>query len=218
MNYKIEGSILPILTISLNEGESIYSRTGTLIQMDESIEMSTELMGGLLKGIRRTAGKEAMFLTKFTGLNDGAKLQLAGMDVPGNTKAFKVNFENDLLVERAAFLASESSVDLDIAFMKRISAGLLGGEGFIFLHFTGEGTIFLHPYGEISEHVLKEGEKTFVARGKIVAFEKSMDFNVRFMKTIKNTLLSRDGMFLCELTGPGRVWTQSSFKIGERLR
>jgi len=114
------------------------------------------------------------------------------------------------MCERASFLCCESTVDLDIAFLRKVSAGIFGGEGFVFLKLSGVGQVFLHPYGEIKEHSLAEGEKLFISTGKLVCFESTVSFNVVFMKKLRNVLFSREGLFITEMVGPGKVWVQST--------
>jgi len=210
MKYEIEGTTLPILTLTLNNGESVYSSGGSLVSMSESIKMSTELVGGFTKAIRRLAGRETMFLTRFISEADDARISLSDSQVPGTTKAFYMDGNSELICERASFLCSESSVDLDITFLRKVSAGIFGGEGFVFLKLSGTGWVFLHPYGEIKEYTLKEGEPLYVSTGKLVAFDKSVTFEVVFLKKIRNIFFSKEGLFITKMTGPGKVYVQST--------
>lgn len=213
MIYAIDGTTLPILTLTLKEGESVYSTAGSLVSMSESIQMSTEMMGGFMRAVRRLAGKESMFLTRFKATKDDAKISFADRDIPGTTKAFFLDGTTELLCERASYLCSEDTVELDIAFVRRVSTGLFGGEGFIFLKLSGNGYAFLHPYGEIKEHILVEGEKLYVSTGKVVAFESTVHLGVVFLKTLRNMFFSKEGVFITELTGPGKVYIQSTTKV-----
>jgi len=212
MIYTIDGTTLPILTLTLKEGESVYSTAGSLVSMSDSIQMSTEMMGGFMRAVRRLAGKESMFLTRFKATKDDAKVSFSEKDVPGTTKAFFLDGTTELLCERASYLCSEDTVELDIAFVRKISAGLFGGEGFIFLKLSGNGYAFLHPYGEIKEHLLEEGEKIYISTGKLVAFESTVHFGVVFLKTLRNMFFSKEGVFITELIGPGKVYIQSTVK------
>lgn len=210
MRYEIEGTTLPILTIILDKGEAVYSRSGVLVELSELIEIRTILMGGFAKAVRRLAGKETMWLMKFFAKEDGARVSFSEGNVPGATKAFYLEGNNDLICERASFLCAEMGADMDITFLRRVSAGLFGGGGFIFLRLSGKGYVFLHPFGEIKEHVLAEGENVLVAHGKVVAFESSVDYRVIFMPGAQNICFSNQGLFLVKLTGPGRVLVQST--------
>lgn len=212
MKYEIEGTTLPILTLTLDKGESVYSSGGSLVSMTDGIRMGTEMMGGFTKAIRRLAGRETMFMTMFISEKDGATVSFSDREIPGTTKPIYLDGKTEMMCERRSFLCSESSVDLDIAFLRKISAGIFGGEGFVFLKVSGTGWVFLHPYGEIKEHILKENEKLYVSTGKLVAFEDTVNFNVVFLKKLKNIFLSKEGIFITELTGPGKIYIQSTVK------
>jgi uncharacterized protein (TIGR00266 family) len=212
MKYEIDGSTLPILTITLDKGESVFSSSGSLVSMTDAITMSTELVGGITKAIRRLAGRETAFLTRFTSEQNGAQVSFSDRERPGTTKAFHLDGTTEWMCERASFLCSESTIDLDIAFLRKISAGIFGGEGFVFLKISGTGHVFLHPYGEIKEHVLTENENLYVSTGKLVAFEKTVSFNVVFLKKLRNMFFSKEGVFITKLTGPGKVYIQSAIK------
>ncbi len=215
MNYSIEGTTLPILTLTLRSGESVYSNSGSLVSMTDSVTMTSEMMGGFTRAVRRLAGRESLFLTRFKATKDDARISFSDREVPGTTKAFYLDGKTELICERASYLCSEDTIDLDIAFVKRISAGLFGGEGFVFLKISGTGHVFLHPFGEIKEHILADGEKLFVSTGKLVAFEDTVHFGVVFLKTFRNMLFSREGVFITELVGPGKIYIQSTVK-GEK--
>lgn len=210
MKHIIEGTTLPILTITMNKGESIYSSSGSLVAMSESIKLSTEMVGGVTKAIRRLAGKESAFLTRFIAQEDNAVVSFSDGNVPGTTKSFYLDGTKELICERASFLCCESTVDLDITFLRKVSAGIFGGEGFVFLKLSGVGHVFLHPYGEIKEYTLMEKEKLFISTGNVVAFENTVQFNVVFMKKLRNIIFSREGLFITEMIGPGKVWVQST--------
>ena len=53
MEYKIFGNDLPAVSVRLNAGESLYTQSGGMAWMDEGIQMSTNMKGGLMKGIGR---------------------------------------------------------------------------------------------------------------------------------------------------------------------
>ena len=65
MNYKIIGDNLQIVEIELESGESVYSESGTMKYMSESITMDTNTKGGLLKGLKRSFSGDTLFITNF---------------------------------------------------------------------------------------------------------------------------------------------------------
>ena len=45
--------------------------------------------------------------------------------------------------------------------------------------------------------------------GCLVAFEKSVNYDIQFVKGIKNKIFGGEGLFYALLRGPGTVWLQT---------
>jgi uncharacterized protein (AIM24 family) len=121
-----------------------------------------------------------------------------------------------MLVQRDGFLFAQSSVTLDIAMVRRLGAGLLGGEGFILQKLTGPGAVFVHAGGDHVDFTLAPGEVLQVQTGHLVAFEPTVNYDVQLVGNIRTAIFGGEGLFLTTLTGPGRVILQSMTL--ERLR
>jgi uncharacterized protein (AIM24 family) len=74
---------------------------------------------------------------------------------------------------------------------------------------TGNGLALVHAGGMIMKRSLKVGETLRVDTGCLVALQPSVDFDIQFVKGIKNLLFGGEGMFFATLTGPGDIWLQS---------
>ena len=115
----------------------------------------------------------------------------------------------DLIVQKSAFLAAVSSVDLSVFFQQRIGSGLFGGEGFIMQKLSGSGTAFLEFDGYIKEYELAPGQQIVVDTGYLAAMTGSCKIEVKTVPGVKNMLFGGEGIFNTVITGPGRVWLQS---------
>ena len=73
----------------------------------------------------------------------------------------------------------------------------------------GSGLAFIHAGGTLHHRKLEAGEVLKVDSGCIVAFDPSVDYDIKFVGGFKNTLFGGEGLFFAHLTGPGRVWLQS---------
>jgi uncharacterized protein (AIM24 family) len=100
-------------------------------------------------------------------------------------------------------------VSIGIEFQKRLGTGLFGGEGFIMEKLEGDGMAFVHAGGHIIEKELQPGELIKIDTGCIVAFTKNVDYDIQFVKGIKNMVFGGEGLFFATLRGPGKVWIQS---------
>jgi uncharacterized protein (AIM24 family) len=115
----------------------------------------------------------------------------------------------ELIAQKDSFLCAAKGVSIGIAFQKRIGAGFFGGEGFIMQRLQGDGLAFVHAGGTLHERVLQAGETIRVDTGCIVAFQPSVEYDVKFVGRIKSALFGGEGLFFATLRGPGKVWLQS---------
>ena len=68
---------------------------------------------------------------------------------------------------------------------------------------------FVHAGGTIVEKDLIAGETLRVDTGCLVAFNDTIDYDIKFIGGFTNALFGGEGLFLATLTGPGKVYLQS---------
>ena len=112
-------------------------------------------------------------------------------------------------LQKSAFLAAETSVNLDIFFNQKLGSGFFGGEGFIMQKLSGSGTAFIEIDGEVVEYDLANGEQIVVDTGNVAGFEPSVGMDIKQVAGLKNKFLGGEGFFNTLLTGPGKVWIQT---------
>ncbi len=209
MKYEILGKTVPVVEVSLNQGESIYTQSGGMSWQTEGIKMKTNARGGVMKSLGRMFVGESIFMSSYKAEVDGAKIAFA-TTVPGDIIPINMtNNPNGMMIQKKAFLCAEEDVELKIKFTKKFSAGLFGGEGFILQQATGKGMLFLEIDGDPIVKELAPGEVLKVDTGNVVAFEPTVTYEVETVKGVGNIFLGGEGLFLTRLTGPGKVIIQS---------
>ena len=206
MNYEIKGNVVPAVEVSLSRGESVFTQSGGMFYQTEGIKMDTNTRGGLFKGIGRMFAGESMFMATYTATQD-AKVAFAST-VPGSIIPVDVS-EGRFTIQKGAFLAAESSIELRNTFNKKLGTGFFGGEGFILQELSGRGIAFLEVDGDAIEMNLAPGEVLKVDTGNLVGFEDSVRYEVESVKGLGNILFGGEGLFLTKLTGPGKVILQT---------
>ena len=202
MEYKIIGQTVPVVEMTLNSGESVYTQSGGMAYQTEGIEMKTNARGGIMKSIGRMFAGESMFMANYTALKDGAKIAFAST-VPGSVMSIDLSkMPSGLILQKGAFLCAEQNIEIS-------SAGIFGGEGFVLQKATGNGRIFLEVDGDSITKELAPGEILKVDTGNVVAFEPSVSYEIETIKGLKNIFLGGEGLFLTKLVGPGKVVIQS---------
>lgn len=212
LKYDIHGDNLQVARMHLQAGQELYAEGGKMVYKTPSIQWETRMSGNTLGeklwgALKRKVMGESLFLTYFYATSQG-EVGFAG-DYPGRIQAFDLAPGQNILVQRDSFLCAQSTVQLNIAFTKKLGAGFLGGEGFILERLTGPGVAFIHAGGDHIEFILKPGEMMQVDTGCIVAFEETVNYDIQFVGGIKRAIFGGEGLFLATLTGPGRIIIQS---------
>lgn len=208
MDYKISGDNLQLVTLQIDPGEKIYAEAGSMVYMSGNILMEAKMRGGLLKGIGRKLAGETLFLTEFTS-SSGKGLVSFGGNAPGTIKAVDLTTGKDFMVQKDAFLVAEDTVDMSIAFQKRLGAIFFGGEGFILEKLSGTGKAFIHACGDFVEFDLKPDQTLKVDTGSVVGWDATVTFDIERVKGIKTMFFGGEGLFLTTLKGPGKAIIQS---------
>ena len=209
MNFKLIGETVPAVEFSLSKGESIYSQSGGMTWQSDGISMSTNTKGGIMKGLGRMFAGESLFMNIYSAEKDKATIAFAST-IPGQIKAIDLSTLNGgIIAQKGAFLCAEPSVEIKVALTKRFSSGLFGGEGFILQNIFGNGYVFLEIDGDAYEKDLAPGEILKVDTGNIVAFEKTVSYEIETVKGLKNIFFGGEGLFLTRLVGPGKVILQT---------
>lgn len=208
MQYQVIGNTMPAVEVKLSQGESMYTQSGGMAWMTEGISMDTNTKGGVMKGIGRMFAGESMFMASYRAEQEGAIIAFAST-VAGEIVPYQVGSGTGLICQKGAFLCAENSVELKTTLTKKIGAGFFGGEGFILQEVTGSGMVFLEIDGNKVEKQLAPGEVLKVDTGNVVAFEKTVKYDVETVKGLKNIFLGGEGLFLTKLVGPGKVILQT---------
>lgn len=210
IDYKIFGDDMQIVEIELDPNEGVRAEVGAMMYMEDGIQMQTGTGGGIFAGFKRMLTGDGFFITTFMFNGFGKGHVAFGAPYPG--KIIPLNLSElggEFICQKDSFLCAAQGIDIDIAFTKKIGAGLFGGEGFILQRLTGNGLAFVHAGGTIIKRTLQPGERLRVDTGCLVAMQPSVDYDIQFVGGFKNALFGGEGLFLAQLTGPGIVYLQS---------
>lgn len=210
MNYRIVGDDMQMVEIRLEPQAAVRAEAGALMYMENGIEMETGTGGGLLKGLKRMISGAGFFVTVFLNRSQTPKSVAFAAPYPGKIVPLTLSsLGGEMLCQRDAFLCADPTIEIEVAFTRRLGAGLFGGEGFILQRLSGSGLAFVHAGGTIVEKQLQAGESLRVDTGCLLAFAPSVDYDIQFVGGFKNTLFGGEGLFLAKLTGPGLVYLQT---------
>ena len=219
VDYRIIGSEMQFVEVELDPDEAMVGEAGSLMYMEDGVEMDTVfgdgsggggLFGKLLGAGKRLLTGESLFTTVYR--NDASQKRKVAFAAPYPGKIIAVDLRDvggRLLAQKDAFLCAARGVQLGIAFQQKLSVGFFGGEGFIMQKLEGDGLAFVHSGGTVVKRELAQGEVLRVDTGCLVAMAGPVDFDIQYVGKVKTALFGGEGLFFAVLRGPGTVWLQS---------
>ncbi|MBI2995524.1 MAG: TIGR00266 family protein [Candidatus Melainabacteria bacterium] len=208
MKHEIIGDDMQVAIVEMEEGEFVQADAGSMFFMEGSIDMDLRMPGGWVGGLKRMFLGESFMLPVFKAKSSNSKVAFAP-PYPGKILELEVNNQNKWQAQKDSFLFATSGVGINISFIKKFKVGFFGGEGFILEKFTGAGKVFINCGGTAIQKTLAEKEVIQVDTGCVVAFEESVQYDIKRVKNLKTAILGGEGLFLTTLTGPGKIILQS---------
>lgn len=206
MRYEIKGEPLPVVICYLSANEAVKCEKGAMSWMTPNMKMETGA-GSVGKAIGRMFSGESMFQNTYTAEGGDGMIAFAS-SFPGSIIPFDIS-KGEMIVQKTGYLASEPTVELSIAFQKKLGAGFFGGEGFIMQKLHGTGMAFVEIDGYVVEYDLQAGQQMLVDTGYLAAMSATCTMDIQTVKGIGNKLFGGEGFFNTVVTGPGKVYLQT---------
>lgn len=195
-----------VARIGLQAGQVVKAESGAMAAMSSSVEIEAKMEGGFLKALKRSAlGGDSFFVTSFRATGPDAWVDVAA-NLPGDIAVIEVTPAQGIAVTRGAWLANADSVSMDTHWGG--ASNFAGGEGGFIAHMTGSGSVVVASYGALDLTTLGPGERIIVDSGHLVAYDDTLGLRARTAGGFMTSMKSGEG-FIVEVTGPGRVWSQS---------
>jgi uncharacterized protein (TIGR00266 family) len=186
IDYQIMGDDMQIVEIELDPEEAVQAEAGAMAYMGPGIQMQTSmgnegggLFGSLKKGLKRVLAGESFFITSFIHKGSGKGHVAFAAPYPGKIIPIDLTkFGGSLLCQKDSFLCAARGVEIEVAFTRKLGAGLFGGEGFILQRLKGDGLAFLHIGGTVIRKDLAPGETYRVDTGCVAAFTETVTYDI----------------------------------------
>lgn len=226
--HKLVGNAMQMAVCQLEVGQSVYCQAGFLWKT-QNVTVETRLTrpassstgAGIAPGLlyqvvdvgKRVLAGESLAFQHYTAHGGSGLVTFAGV-LPGEMRALELDPSRGWFVEKDAFVAAESTVDVDLAF-SGVRNGPRGGEDFVLEHFTGSGTLLLAGAGNFIElNPARYGGRIDVDTGCVVAFQDTITYDVKRVAALSaqgamTSLLGGEGVSLATLEGDGSVVLQS---------
>lgn len=197
---------------SLRAGEEVNIESGAMYAQSIGMEIRSKMQGGLFGALKRSLlSGDSFFVSTFKSPQQDGWVDIVPT-MPGDIFELAVAPGENIILTRGAWLASDTTVDLDTKFAG--AKVFLGGEGLWTVRCSGNGTVLGAAFGAVEIHSLAAGEGMTVDTGHLVAYEEGMQVNIRKAGTgILNSLKSGEGLVM-DFFGPGDLVTQTRNPTG----
>ena len=203
---QVEGELVPVAEISLSPQDGVYFEHHVLLWKDESVPLSALSTGG---GMKRTIGGMPHIVTVAGGPGRIA----FSRDAPGEVVVLPLHPGMEIDAREHAFLLASHSIQYSFVRIKGLANLLHGGSGMFMDRFVTAqqpGLLLLHGNGDVLQRTLRPGEKILVEPGGFLYKDSTVGMQAVQMQ-LRTGVFGRHGMYLAEMTGPGRVGIQSMY-------
>lgn len=209
MQYNIiNESNFPIVEVTMQNGEEFKLETGSMLSMSNSVVLEGKRNGSLFGALGKAMlGGENFFVTTAKSSAPNQKLTVAPKGF-GSIRHIKLDGSRNWFLEDGVFLASDSSVDIDVIRQKGISSPLFGGTGgFFVLKTSGVGNLFVESFGSIIELDITPDSPITVDNNHVIGWEETVHHEITMASGVFG-FKTGEGLAI-KLSGSGKVLIQT---------
>jgi uncharacterized protein (AIM24 family) len=203
------GSTQPVLSISLEPGESIVAGSGAFSWMTDSIQMSTgagDHRG--VAGAQRQLGKSSsLHLSAYTAREAAGTIAFASR-LPGNIIGIQVSPGREYLVHRHGFVAGTPGIEVTTGYQQRYDP--TDADDFVLRRIGGRGTAWVELSGEVVRRDLPAGSSLRTHPWHIGMADASVAVQMARLHDVDADVFENDVSRFAVVSGPGAVWLQST--------
>jgi uncharacterized protein (AIM24 family) len=186
------GSTQPVVSISLEPGESIVAEAGAFAWMTDSIQLTT-----------RPAA-----LSDYTAKDQAGTIAFAAR-LPGNILPIEVAPGQEYLVHCNGFLAGTPGIEVAIGFQQPLAAKDAAAGKFILHRISGRGRAWVQLSGDVVRRDLAAGASLRTHPWHIGITDASVAVQMAELAGPASSYPGTVAQRLAVLSGPGTVWLQS---------
>ncbi len=204
--------------VSLPPGQEVLCAPGAMLHTHDGVEADAEV-GDCCNALQRAIfGGQDFFRGKYVNRSKEAKSITLTCRYPGG-KIIPIELEGSyqssnsnggMVLKKGAWTASIGrSIEFGVRIANNLTGGCCAGQGFILATMSGSGTAFLNGGGTVLECHLRDGERIVLDTSALIACDATVDIGARRAGSGMAMCCGGEGLFVAELTGPGRVIIQS---------
>jgi uncharacterized protein (AIM24 family) len=214
MHDQLLGTTQPVLSISLDPGESVVAAAGEFSWMTDSIQMSTgtadhSVAGALLTpALQRTLGASSLPLSAYTAREVAGTIAFASK-LPGSIVAIDVSPDSEYLIHARGLLAGTPGIEVTTGYQLPFAAAAARADELILRRIGGLGRAWIELSGDVVRRDLAAGASLRTYPWHIGMFDASVAVQMAELQGVHADYLGHDASHFAVLSGPGTVWLQS---------
>ncbi|PPJ55820.1 hypothetical protein CBER1_01550 [Cercospora berteroae] len=187
-----------VLNINLQQGGTVRSRSGAMIHMAGTVQLSGKVKFSMKKLF--TGGEMAE--SSYAGYG---RLAL-GPTLFGDIITLQVDPSHQWTIGKDAFLACTQQITKETK-AQGFGKAMFSGEDLFIYRIGGQGVVWLTSFGAVDRLDLAQGEQHIVDNGHLVAW--NCDYKIEKAGGGSMTGLKTGEGLVCRFTGPGSVYVQT---------
>jgi uncharacterized protein (AIM24 family) len=211
MHDQLLGSTQPVLSISLEPGETIVAGAGEFAWMTDSIQMSTAGAGlaptAATGALRRSLDASSLQLSAYTASAAAGTIAFASR-LPGSILGIDVAPDREYLVHRHGFLAGTPGIEIRTGYQQHYDSAH-GTDEFVLRRISGRGRAWVELSGEVVRRDLTAGASLRTHPWHIGMSDSSVAVQMTVLDGVGADLFGNEASRFAVVSGPGAVWLQS---------
>lgn len=209
MHDQLLGTTQPVLSISLEPGESVVAGAGEFSWMTDSILMSASAhLASPDSALRRTLTESSLPLSAYTARESAGTIAFASR-LPGAIVDIELAAGSEYLVHRRGFLAGTPGIEVTTGYRQPFGAPAAAAGEFVLQRISGHGRAWIELSGDVIRRELPAGASLRTHPWHIGMFDASVALQVTEVDGIQADDLGNAASRFAVLSGPGAVWLQS---------
>lgn len=209
--FTITGDVDPFLHVSLRKGEKIYCESDAMVMMEDPLDLTGKMTGGLGSALmRRFANGESFFQQHIEATRGDGDCLLSPV-LPGAIQVLEVG-PTQYLLSDGAFVAAESGVDLRVRTQSIGNALFAQSGGFFVMEATGKGKLAVSGFGSSFILDVEPGKDVIIDNAHVVAWDSQLHYEVSvpsqqsggMFSRLVSSVTSGEGLVL-RFSGRGKV-------------
>lgn len=209
--FTVTGDIDPFLHVSLKKGEKIFCESDAMVMMEDTLELTGTVQGGLFQAaMRRMANGESFFQQRIEAVRGDGDCLLSPI-LPGGIQVIDVGHRQYNLSD-GVYIAASSAVQVNAQSQGIGNALFAGTGGFLIGRTSGVGQVVVGGFGSLFMIEVTPNKEIVVDNGHVVAWDSSLHYEIAvstarnqgFLGNLVNSVTSGEGVVL-RFSGAGNV-------------